>query len=394
MATSKKISNLSDHQFMNDLFPFYILMDTNLKVQNFGSSIQKMTQITKGDFFHENFLMNRPLNVLSFEDISKYRDSIFIFKSLKKSIEYRGQMYFDDEANLFCFIGSPLINSFDELKGHKVSLSDFALHDSVTQYLFTLQMHLSTIKDASNLAEELKITNVNLQRINESLDNLIYKLTHDLRAPAVNIQGMLNMLGSVLDVKNDEGRTALIYNNSMHSTKKLIQTIDDFLQLSRLERVKPRDPENCDLDNILAGIEEANQYEFKKRKVVLTKELGLCNEIYGIPEDVKSIFQNLIINSVKYCSKEKSPKITIKGHLEGKYKVLSITDNGIGIDLKNQKNKMFKMFSRLHFIPSIPGTGIGLYMVKKLITRNKGFVAVTSSVVDEGTTFTLHFLNN
>ncbi len=105
-------------------------------------------------------------------------------------------------------------------------------------------------------------------------------------------------------------------------------------------------------------------------------------------EDIRSILQNLIHNSIKY-SKE-APIINITSWKENNKLWIKVKDYGMGIDLERYRHKLFKMFSRLHPQAKVEGTGIGLYLVKQLVERNGGKIDVESKP-NEGTTFTLSF---
>lgn len=385
-----KISNLSDRDFMNNLFPFYIVIDHKMEIKTFGRSIEKILDLKVGANFFDCFIIERPSKTNTFNGILKQKTSLFILQyKCGKKMKFRGQMYYEEKSNLICFIGGPLINSFDDLKGENLSLNDFALHDSTNQFLFTLQMQISAMKDTQKLADKLQVSNAKLKDINESLDSFIYKLTHDLRAPAINIHGMLKMLGEKMN-PNKDSLTEKIYENSVKSTEKLLQTIDDFIELSRLTQESKRKPVRCNLKQILTDIKEEVSSTISSSNPDIKAEIEGFEEVYGIPDDIKSIFHNLITNSIKYCSKEKNPLIKISAKAAGKFTKYAITDNGLGIDMEGQKNKLFKIFSRLHSIPDIPGSGVGLFLVKQMVLKNGGLIELTSSTLNVGSTFTLY----
>jgi signal transduction histidine kinase len=103
---------------------------------------------------------------------------------------------------------------------------------------------------------------------------------------------------------------------------------------------------------------------------------------------LKSIIYNFMSNAIKYKSPERTPLIRIKTEMNGYGLKLFISDNGLGINLKENREKLFMIFKRFH--THVEGTGIGLYMVKRLVERNNGIIEVESEV-DKGTTFTVTF---
>ena len=390
MGRAQAISNLRDSKFMNNLFPFYILMDKEMKILNKGRSINQLLDFKPELGFFGQFKIQMPLYVDDYLGIVKNRSSLFIFSSIEApSMKFRGQFYFEEKNELVCFFGTPLINSFEDLEDKNLQLSDFAIHDSINQFLFTLQMHISSLANAQDLANKFKLSNIKLKDINDSLDSLIYKLTHDLRSPAINIKSMLIMLSDFIEIsKGSEAQQ--IYDNSLLATQTLLKTIEDFLELSRLEKMENRMLESCDVSTIINEIISENSMLIESNKVSVLLKLNGMDVVVGVYDDIKSIFQNLITNSIKYRAKGRAPKIELSATKKGRYTQFLYADNGIGIDLERQGSKLFKMFSRLHSNPNISGTGIGLYLVKKLTLRNNGLVEISSSQLNKGTAFTIH----
>jgi signal transduction histidine kinase len=93
-------------------------------------------------------------------------------------------------------------------------------------------------------------------------------------------------------------------------------------------------------------------------------------------------------NAVKYRSPARTPNINLKTEQNGNELKLCISDNGLGINLEENGKKLFMIFKRFH--THVEGTGIGLYMVKRLVERSNGSIEVQSKV-GEGTAFTLTF---
>ncbi|NRA13378.1 MAG: HAMP domain-containing histidine kinase [Crocinitomicaceae bacterium] len=354
-----------------------------------GNSMGKLLDLELKISFFDQFQVQLPLFIINFDGIIKNAGSLFIFSSISNpKMRFRGQIYLDKKEELICFVGTPLINSFQDLNDKNLQLSDFAIHDSINQFLFTLQMHISSLDNAQDLANKFKLSNIELKETNDSLDGLIYKLTHDLRAPAINIKSMLIMLDQFVEFSNIKAKK--VYNNSLTATQTLLDTIEDFLELSRLEKFEKRTFSVCNINEIIDEIKNENSMLLESNNVEIILNLSGLNTVTGICGDIKSIFQNLVTNSIKYRAKERSPRIILTASKKGKFVKYTFSDNGIGIDLETQRSKLFEMFSRVHSDSTISGTGIGLYLVKKLIIRNNGLVEVTDSKVDVGTTFTIH----
>lgn len=117
MSNSLLISDhLTDYHFMNDLFPFYILLNDELEILSLGKSVSKAYNVSIGEKFSEHFDINRPIGVKDYNSLLKYKAALFIVNCLKiDNQKLRGQMYFDEKTRICCFLGTPLVNSFDSL---------------------------------------------------------------------------------------------------------------------------------------------------------------------------------------------------------------------------------------------------------------------------------------
>jgi signal transduction histidine kinase len=105
---------------------------------------------------------------------------------------------------------------------------------------------------------------------------------------------------------------------------------------------------------------------------------------------MRSILYNLVSNAVKYSSPDRLPVIHITTEQLNDEVILTVSDNGLGMN-PAYKHKLFGMFKRLH--DHVEGSGIGLYIVKRIIENNGGRIEVETEL-DVGTTFKVHFVNN
>lgn len=383
--------HLLDHNFMNELFPFYVLFDKNMNVINHGNSINKIYPLEKNNAFEKYFLIKRPISVIpSFENIKKQRDSLFIIECLNADLQLRGQMYFEKDSSLVCFLGTPLIQSLNELNKIKLDLQDFATHDNISQFLFSLQMYISSLNDTQEIADKLKNSNKRLQESNSAMDEFMYRLTHDLRAPAININNMIKMLNMIHTFDSNE-KSKLIFDNLNTSSHKLLKIIDDFLMVSQTER---SEKQNCGIHNLESefdAVQKSLQSIIEETNTTINYHFE-AKDIFISLEDLRSILQNLLHNAIKYSVIKNPPIITINSYYEKDMLIIKMKDNGIGIDTEKHKNKLFKMFSRLHTDTNTKGTGIGLYLIKQLVKRNNGEITVESNEGD-GSQFTLLFSN-
>ena len=134
----------------------------------------------------------------------------------------------------------------------------------------------------------------------------------------------------------------------------------------------------------------------KKNVSVLLKEKNaICYidvpnhiEIQVLPAYIESIFLNLFTNSIKYSAPDRPPEIRIALKQEENTVIVTFADNGLGIDLKRHRDKLFGMYKTFH--RNKDAKGIGLFITKNQIEAMGGSIDVTSTV-DVGTTFILTF---
>jgi signal transduction histidine kinase len=105
-------------------------------------------------------------------------------------------------------------------------------------------------------------------------------------------------------------------------------------------------------------------------------------------KNLRSVVYNLLSNALKYRHPDRTPVVQVTYRAEAKYQVLEVQDNGLGLDLKQGQEKLFAMFQRLH--THVEGSGVGLYMVKKMVENAGGYIEVRSEP-NQGATFSVYF---
>ncbi|WP_026135436.1 CheR family methyltransferase [Nafulsella turpanensis] len=247
---------------------------------------------------------------------------------------------------------------------------------------------LGSMVDLTNLRkaqEELEKSNSNLRKINNDLDNFVYTASHDLKAPVINLEGLVKLLSPKLreKISPKEQRTIDMIE---HSVARLKRTISALLEIARVQK---------DLESKVELLSFEEVLEDAKEDVLdLVEECGASiktdfqvPEVYYTRYNLRSIIYNLLSNALKYCNKDRKTKILISTSLKGNYTLLTFSDNGLGMN-ERQLSKLFSMFKRFH--PQVEGTGVGLYMVKRIIENHGGRIEVESKE-GEGTVFYVYF---
>lgn len=239
--------------------------------------------------------------------------------------------------------------------------------------------------------DELLENNRILERKNEMLDAFVYRVSHDLKTPTTNIQTMLGMFGEMQKEAIDANpMLSQIFNHIQKSADLLQIRIADLLEMSRMENALVQPNETIDLLKMIESVKEDLSLEIETSAATIDVDVSEAPTIISGRENIFSLLSNLLSNSIKYRSASRQPKVEIKTYFEADFTVLRFSDNGMGIDLEKNGNKLFGMFNRFH--NHVAGTGVGLYIVKKII-ENAGGKILVESELEKGTTFYIHFAN-
>lgn len=233
--------------------------------------------------------------------------------------------------------------------------------------------------------EREKITQDLIQR-NKELEQFAYIVSHNLRGPVSNIIGITDEL--LITSPNDA-----IYPEFLaglkNSTDKLDGVIKDLGLILQHKREVTEQREMVDFTNLVEDIKNS----IKKTIVESATTIEYNFEVKGITSlktYLYSIFYNLISNSIKYRKANLAPVIKITSTAGKDYTELVFSDNGLGIDLTKNGDKVFGLYKRFH--THTEGKGMGLYMVKSQVESLGGTITI-SSELNIGTTFTIRFKN-
>ncbi|HXA00514.1 MAG TPA: HAMP domain-containing sensor histidine kinase, partial [Cytophagaceae bacterium] len=241
------------------------------------------------------------------------------------------------------------------------------------------------IREKIEAQEKLKETNKNLLKINADLDNFVYTASHDLKAPVVNIEGLIN------DLKTqecyDDPDVKVVLDMMTISVEKFKTTIFDLTEITKAQKNLEEDIECIEIKEVIEEIRLSILQLIKETATEIHLELGECSTIMFSGKNFRSIMYNLINNAIKYRSPERKPEIIISASRESNYIVISVRDNGLGISESN-KNKVFSMFKRAH--DHVQGGGVGLYIVKRIVENYGGKIELESET-GKGSVFRIYF---
>ncbi|MEX2351818.1 MAG: ATP-binding protein [Balneolaceae bacterium] len=208
------------------------------------------------------------------------------------------------------------------------------------------------------------------------LDNFIYSVSHDLRAPLRRMDGFSReLLESYSDSLDETGVHYL--GRIRQASQDMGQLIDDLLKLSRISKsVITREviPVGELSEKVFNELMESESFDSMPTFHVLNPEMKLSAD----PGLCKIVLTNLISNAIKFSSREEDPVIEVGVDTEIGRNEFFVRDNGIGLEME-YAGKLFQAFQRLHSQRDYPGTGIGLATVRRIVTLHGGGIRVESS---------------
>lgn len=260
-------------------------------------------------------------------------------------------------------------------KGFEAGCSDYICKPYIREeYLARVQVHL-----------KIHQQNKMLTNANEELNMFCSAVSHDLRSP-------LQVMGMLIDALNDEiineNKEEVIKISDMISAKagELDTMIKRLLEFSRMCNAK-MNMQQLDMDEIFdTEYEELEKLEKDRKINYFHGELGT---ISGDEVLIRMVVKNILSNALKYTRKCNTAVISVSMEYDKPFKRISVTDNGAGFD-EEYSDKLFNVFQRLHSSSEFEGSGVGLAIVKKVMQRHGGAVAIRGSV-GKGVTITLTF---
>ncbi len=296
-------------------------------------------------------------------------------KSLREGTPYEVEYRFrkaDGTYRWFLGRALPLLDAAGRVLGWFGTCTD--IHD---QRLF--------VEELTSTKRQLETKNEELTRVNVDLDNFVYTASHDLRSPINNLEGLQKVLQKRLktQVADTEQELLDLMSISIHKLNTTIRELTEIVKVQK-ELAQEREPIAYQevFEDVIADLAEPAAEAGASLEVHFD-----VKEIYYPRKHLRSILLNLLSNAVKYRSPDRPLRITVGTRLDNQRPVLFVTDNGLGIE-ESKKDRIFDMFRRLH--THVEGSGIGLYMVKRIVENNGGRITVESRK-ESGSTFTVYF---
>jgi signal transduction histidine kinase len=230
-------------------------------------------------------------------------------------------------------------------------------------------------ENRQDINAHLKRTNQKLVQLNESYNTFNYHVSHDLKTIVTNGQSLALMIHKYAS-KNDMQKVIGLAEMLRETCESGSETIKGFLQLHRVNsNVPDEELSETPVSPILREITEQLQNQASLRVTIIAQEY----ETLPMPvARVRSLFQNLLTNSVKYSNS--TPEVKISFIDKPDAFVVYYADNGNGIDMKKHGSKLFQPFTRIDENKKAGSTGIGLYLVKQMLDQYNATIKLESEL--------------
>lgn len=333
---------------------------------------------SRHDSYIHNYLTTGVKHIIGIgrEVRGKRKDGVtFPFRLAVSEVNYRDRKIF-----------TGFIHDLSKQKEAEEKLKEYTaeLEKKVTERTKDLIKLISELEEAK---EDVSLSLEKEKDLNQMKSRFVSMASHEFRTPLSSVQLSASLIEKYLD-KHDFDSITKHTNKIKGSVQLLTNILNDFLSLERLEAGKVTAvAEEVNLIKLAEDIIEEMQLLAKQNQHIVYQHTGEVGRFKIDPNLLKNSIINLISNAIKYSGE--NTFIEFNSEIHGDQCIITVKDNGIGIPLEEQKN-LFEPFFRANNTGNIPGTGLGLNIVKRYVHLMKGEVSCLSEA-NMGTTFTLTF---
>lgn len=209
-----------------------------------------------------------------------------------------------------------------------------------------------------------------LQEMNAEMSRIVYVTSHDLQEPLRTTKGVVDIFIEDFQDKLDETSERYLHmiTSSVDRMSALVSSLLDYSRIGQKKVIT-----EVDLNEVVAGVQESLAASIEMGNATIN--VADLPTIRGFESDLGLLFQNLIGNAIKFRRPDIDPVVTISSSENSEYWKFEVCDNGIGIEVENRE-EIFKIFTRLHLKKEFEGTGIGLAHCKKIVELHNGEISM------------------
>jgi PAS domain S-box-containing protein len=353
-----------------------------------SSTLGMVSASSNGNINFSNQMAKKVLNI-SPEGINKekWNDQFGMFETDKETPLVEGTdplsyaLQGQETINRELFMRNPNIP-----KGIFLNVIGKPIRDDKSETIGGLVIFEDITERRSN-REKIQNRTLELVKANDQLKQFAYIATHDLKAPINNLKGYYNLFKDSELIENEKAQQLMPWiSKSLDQADKILSDLVKVIKVG----VEKFDQKVILFDEMVDFTEQVFRLEIELHNATIETNFNACAQINYSEVHLKSIFQNLLSNAIKYRSPDRNPHILITSRIEEGFTCMEFTDNGLGIDLDLHKDRLFGLFKRI-YTPE-EGSGIGLYMIKKIVEGSEGRIEIKSKV-GIGTTFYIYLKN-
>lgn len=361
----KSLRETSDYKYALDESSIIAITDQKGRITHVNDNFCKISKYSREELLGQD---HRIIN-------SGYHSWAYIrqlWTTIANGKIWKGELKNKAKDGSFYWVDTTIVPFLDE-KGKPYQYvairSDITSRKKAEEELYKLN---------EELEHRVEQRTIQLEAVNRELEAFSYSVSHDLRAPLRGIIGFTTMLEEDYSTQLDaEAKriTAVIKDNTL----KMGHLIDGLLTFSRMTR---QDIVKTPIDT---GRMVNDIIEILKPGKAVDWNIHPLPPVKGDLNTLRQVWINLLSNAVKYSGNKEYPRVEIGSFTENRQIVFFIKDNGVGFDNK-YKDKLFRVFQRLHSYDEFEGTGVGLALVEKIVAKHGGKVWA-DAVINEGATF-------
>lgn len=363
LKLEKTLKNLTDYKIALDESSIVGIADLKGKITYVN---QELLSTSK---YHSEELIGKSFKIFQTDE---HPDFFYlkIWKDIANGKIWKGELKLKAKDGSHFWVSTTVVPFFDEK--HKPYQYIVVMRDITLRKQKTLELHNSIDLLTSQ---------------NKRLLNFSYIVSHNLRSHTSNIQNLI----SHIEDTDDEAEKKEMMQHLKNVAEALNETMYNLNEVVSIQSNSELKIEVIKLKPFVEKTLEILKTQITNSKAVIISEIPENELISFSVSYLESILQNLILNAIKYKHPNLDPLIKITCTNDSNYLNLNITDNGIGIDIKKYKHKIFGMYKTFH--SNKDSKGLGLFMSKNQIEALGGKIAVESKI-NEGSTFRLYFKRN